>query len=999
MREANRAANSPLKYSRTARRNAFTARRFDGDFGATNVFQRAANCAVFFVLVAFVGAAAAATSSPTPDRVLVVYNSNWIGDLDKDGVQDSLQVANYYAAKRGIPSANIIGVPCTNDGGSGSYYYYTNEYGKFNTEVVQPIKTKLTALGSTNIDVIVLCYGVPTAVYTPYSNSGASWTGVDNILMGINFWASDGSNINWSGNPYFAATPGFGADVGHFDHATWNFNGTTMYLVSRLDGPRGVQGALDLVDQALYGERYVAANAGYYNGYGYIDSRFGQGGDGGSTPYTDAYLAAQPDVQTGNYGSYNSADLCMAYGEHFVTASGLPLKWENTTTKLQIGQAGATYSDGSSALTAPRALMYGGWYNYGTYNDVWSWLPGSVVCDLNSNSLDASKLRVAGGPGSFGCSALARGATCVSGVVSEPYLTGHPQPDTLLYYMFKGYTFAEAAALSTPAIGWMPINVGDPLYAPFKSKTLVKDTQAPALAAGYPAISLGAGPLDRVVNLLVNDSPEPDVAQVTIDYGTTTAYGSTVTSGQGFWRRFALTLPSLLASTTYHYRITLTDPAGNVTVLGDMTFSTNTTPPAITSAAPAAGAVGSLYTYSATATGSPTPLWRLSSAPSGMSVDRASGVVTWTPGSTGTFPVTLVADNGVAPAASQTWSITVSNALPTFTLTVVSGSGSGSYTAGTVVPIVASAPPPGQVFQQWTGAAVASPTSASTTLTMPAANTTVTAAYIAAANSPPTLTSSATATPARAPAGTSISFSAAASDADGDTLNFSWAFGDTATGTGSSASHSYTAAGTFTATVTISDGHGNSVTSSVNVIVDPAGSGGGGGGGGSGGGSGGGGGSGNAIPFTLKTMRGTMTKSGGHDGCSIAGVVPGLPAQFNPTGLTAILNAGGASDTFTLDKRGHAHNNHGAFALTLKLTRNKTTHKSSFAGGNAKFTATLAKGSWAAAWAAAGMNINATAQNVAETLTISLTLNGQLYQIPASVLYTAKSGHGSFKKK
>ena len=38
-----RPSSSPLKYSRTARRNAFTARRFDGDFGRMNAFQRAAS--------------------------------------------------------------------------------------------------------------------------------------------------------------------------------------------------------------------------------------------------------------------------------------------------------------------------------------------------------------------------------------------------------------------------------------------------------------------------------------------------------------------------------------------------------------------------------------------------------------------------------------------------------------------------------------------------------------------------------------------------------------------------------------------------------------------------------------------------------------------------------------------------------------------------------------------------------------------------------------------
>jgi len=59
-----------------------------------------------------------------------------------------------------------------------------------------------------------------------------------------------------------------------------------------------------------------------------------------------------------------------------------------------------------------------------------------------------------------------------------------------------------------------------------------------------------------------------------------------------------------------------------------------------------------------------------------------------------------------------------------YTLTVLSGSGSGTYTAGAVVPIVASAPPTGQSFYRWVGdtAGVANVSAASTTFTMPAAD-------------------------------------------------------------------------------------------------------------------------------------------------------------------------------------------------------------------------------------------------------------------------------------
>ena len=67
----------------------------------------------------------------------------------------------------------------------------------------------------------------------------------------------------------------------------------------------------------------------------------------------------------------------------------------------------------------------------------------------------------------------------------------------------------------------------------------------------------------------------------------------------------------------------------------------------------------------------------------------------------------------------------------TYSLSVVNGSGGGSYEANTSVNIVADAPPAGQVFDQWSGdvAAIVDPFSASTTLLMPASNLSVTALY------------------------------------------------------------------------------------------------------------------------------------------------------------------------------------------------------------------------------------------------------------------------------
>jgi len=83
-------------------------------------------------------------------------------------------------------------------------------------------------------------------------------------------------------------------------------------------------------------------------------------------------------------------------------------------------------------------------------------------------------------------------------------------------------------------------------------------------------------------------------------------------------------------------------------------------------------------------------------------------------------------------ACSNSISVPVGGAAPaTYALTVVNGAGSGTYAAGAVVNISANSPPLGQQFQSWTGASVANSSSASTTITMPAANATVTAGYTA----------------------------------------------------------------------------------------------------------------------------------------------------------------------------------------------------------------------------------------------------------------------------
>lgn len=86
--------------------------------------------------------------------------------------------------------------------------------------------------------------------------------------------------------------------------------------------------------------------------------------------------------------------------------------------------------------------------------------------------------------------------------------------------------------------------------------------------------------------------------------------------------------------------------------------------PVITSTAPLAATVGSVYTYSpvATDTDGDTLVWSLAFGPAGMSVSATSGVITWTPaaGDVGTANCSVLVSDGLGGATTQNFTLTVS---------------------------------------------------------------------------------------------------------------------------------------------------------------------------------------------------------------------------------------------------------------------------------------------------------------------------------------------------
>lgn len=94
------------------------------------------------------------------------------------------------------------------------------------------------------------------------------------------------------------------------------------------------------------------------------------------------------------------------------------------------------------------------------------------------------------------------------------------------------------------------------------------------------------------------------------------------------------------------------------------TGGTVTTSPTITSAGPTAGTAGTAgtpYSYTVTASGTPTPTYSITGGtlPTGLGLDTTSGVISGTPTAPGTYTFTVTASNGTSADASATYTVVI----------------------------------------------------------------------------------------------------------------------------------------------------------------------------------------------------------------------------------------------------------------------------------------------------------------------------------------------------
>lgn len=159
----------------------------------------------------------------------------------------------------------------------------------------------------------------------------------------------------------------------------------------------------------------------------------------------------------------------------------------NTSGGMQIGDAWLTnirdqlrkvgipvvYDDAPEVFPAgfpiTNCALYYGWYagsvSGALANPELRFAPGAIAVHIHSFS--ASTLREPNAQ--WAAPLIAHGAAATLGNVYEPYLQLTAHLDILNDRLLHGFTLAESAAMATPALSWMNVVIGDPLYRPFAS--------------------------------------------------------------------------------------------------------------------------------------------------------------------------------------------------------------------------------------------------------------------------------------------------------------------------------------------------------------------------------------------------------------------------------------------------------------------------------------------------------------------------------------------------
>lgn len=348
------------------------------------------------------------------EKTLVLYNAN---------VPESGELAIYYASRRGIPKAQVIGLSCSTE--------ETISRAVYNQQIREPLQGLFKNRGwwsegfdangtrlQSSRDIRVLCpvYGIPLRVEGLEGElltlgTEVSVASVDSELAVI---AIDQPRLAGPmPNPYFRQKMPFPA-----------LGESRMLLVSRLDGPSPkvvrlmIDGALEAEKNGLWGKAYI-------------------------------------DYMAEDRSGWKIGDRWLEGAARSLWDLGIPVVEEKQNSRFPY------------AYPMGDAIFYLGWYAGEAEGPFavpeFRMRPGAVACHIHSFSAETirdSRKRWAG-------PLVAHGAAVALGNVYEPFLQLTAHLDIFVDRLLQGFSVAEATWMATPVLSWMNTTLGDPLYRPF----------------------------------------------------------------------------------------------------------------------------------------------------------------------------------------------------------------------------------------------------------------------------------------------------------------------------------------------------------------------------------------------------------------------------------------------------------------------------------------------------------------------------------------------------
>jgi len=399
-------------------------------------------------------------SALEPNEILIIAN----GDIAA-----SVQIAQYYCAKRQVPVDNILALPL---GASFSDTITRDDYEK---KLAEPIRKKLSGLEFVDkietqkrafgkpIRCLLTTYGVPIKVgrrkqlkgqedklrelqklaeqeknkLEQLGQSGVVRTSREtkNIKRKLAQLQSEIDRIVGKETNACVDSELSMVLFDNYELYRWQPNKLkdsllglrfNTLMVSRLDGP-GFEIAKGLVDKA------IAAEETGLRGVAYIDSR-----------------GIAKDKKPYSFGYFDQSLRDLAVFTRLRTE--MTVKQERTEELFP-------------PRGCPRTAIYCGWYSLKKYVDAFDFVDGAIGYHISS--LEAVDLHDPNS--SQWCPAMLKGGiTATLGAVAEPYLHSFPDPRAFFLELFNGRCLVEAYYHTKPFNSWQLVLIGDPLYRPFR---------------------------------------------------------------------------------------------------------------------------------------------------------------------------------------------------------------------------------------------------------------------------------------------------------------------------------------------------------------------------------------------------------------------------------------------------------------------------------------------------------------------------------------------------